>query len=367
MATYITKPEVDLREELNRARRPIGNIGNQLYESQTVEEVHRILGGRKNLIINGAFDIWQRATSAESAGNTFLCADRWFVYSNQARFERSESVPSNQGFNYSMKMSNFNSTLVLDQPIELPVPGKNWIFTEGKTFTVSYWARSTKPIKLLNRFVFRENAGSSTNEVSPSGLYNNNQNHQLSNEWKRYWHTYTFPYFTLGSGITNLSLSIRSSDGAALVTPTSGTEVYITGIQMEEGPTMSPFEHRSYGKELSLCQRYFISYPFVDNSTGAVAYGPIASGHAYSSDVIYCAFQYPNIMREPPVLTPKGSFRVVYRNQSDAGGTVAMLDISQGSGLLRYISNSTPFTIGEAAWISQNNDFDARVELDAEL
>jgi hypothetical protein len=315
MATYITKPEVDLREELNRARRPIGNIGNQLYESQTVEEVHRILGGRKNLIINGAFDIWQRATSAEGAGNTFLCADRWFCYSNQSRFERSESVPSNQGFNYSMKMSNFNSTLVLDQPIELPVPGKNWIFTQGKTFTVSYWARSTKPIKLLNRFVFRQDAGSSTNEVSPSGLYDNNQNHQLSSEWKRYWHTYTFPYFTLGSGITNLTLSIRSSDGAALVTPTSGTEVYITGIQIEEGPTMSPFEHRGYGEELALCQRY---YEKIVGST------PWFMAHGYGTEV-YCNIPFNTSKRT-------GSGTLYYSDPSGVPAMVTMYGNTSGSG-----------------------------------
>ena len=86
MATFITKPEVSLREELNRARRPSGHIGSQLYQANTVREAHAILGGRKNFIINGAFDIWQRATSAEAVSNTVNCADSWFCYSNNSRF-----------------------------------------------------------------------------------------------------------------------------------------------------------------------------------------------------------------------------------------------------------------------------------------
>ena len=32
---------------------------------------------------------------------------------------------------------------------------------------------------------------------------------------------------------------------------------YLTGVQLEIGDKVTPFEHRSYGEELALCHRYF--------------------------------------------------------------------------------------------------------------
>ena len=36
----------------------------------------------------------------------------------------------------------------------------------------------------------------------------------------------------------------------------------VTGVQLEVGKVATPFEHRSYGEELAVCQRYYKNYYF---------------------------------------------------------------------------------------------------------
>ena len=45
----------------------------------------------------------------------------------------------------------------------------------------------------------------------------------------------------------------------------TSNEWFITGVQMEVGRNATEFEHRSYGEELALCQRY---YQKIINSSG---------------------------------------------------------------------------------------------------
>jgi hypothetical protein len=45
--------------------------------------------------------------------------------------------------------------------------------------------------------------------------------------------------------------------GTVSVVGTSGATFYITGVQLEPGTVATPFERRSYGQELALCQRYY--------------------------------------------------------------------------------------------------------------
>ena len=76
----------------------------------------------------------------------------------------------------------------------------------------------------------------------------------------------------------------------------------ITGVQLEVGPVATPFEHRSYGEELSRCQRYYYKDANIDhrladgqiacNTTGAYAL-PVGSVH-------------PTTMRANPILTLSG-------------------------------------------------------------
>ena len=47
------------------------------------------------------------------------------------------------------------------------------------------------------------------------------------------------------------------SDNQVNVMDSNSNEWYITGVQLEVGSTATPFEHKSYAEELTLCQRYY--------------------------------------------------------------------------------------------------------------
>ena len=45
--------------------------------------------------------------------------------------------------------------------------------------------------------------------------------------------------------------------GCESIFSSTDNELYVTGCQLEVGDKSTPFEHRSYGEELALCQRYY--------------------------------------------------------------------------------------------------------------
>ena len=112
MTVRVSKPEFNLREKLSELDKPVGIHGNEVLKSDSLEETCAIVGsGRRNLVINGGFEIWQRGLSNNSFNSSRWTADRWLQYAagnsiltvTRQQFTTGQTeVPGNPKYYYRM-------------------------------------------------------------------------------------------------------------------------------------------------------------------------------------------------------------------------------------------------------------------------
>ena len=139
---------------------------------------------------------------------------------------------------------------------------------------------------------------------------------------------------TTGSWVTG---GFFGATGSVSVVGTNGATFYITGVQLEAGSVATPFERRSYGQELALCQRYCL----VDTNESA-AYRWFASGYTTSTTGASLGRQFPVTMRVAPSITASGTwlvdgptFGVTPTSVTDTGAAsraVARITVTASSG-----------------------------------
>ena len=95
---------------------------------------------------------------------------------------------------------------------------------------------------------------------------------------------------TAGSWSAN---NFWSATGATSVVGTNGATFYITGVQLEQNTSATPFERRLYNQELANCQRYFWVNP--DN----YRYFKARESDRFRA----CTVPFPVVMRATPTIT----------------------------------------------------------------
>jgi hypothetical protein len=251
------------------------------------------VSGRKNLIINGGFDVWQRGNSF--SGSEYS-ADRWAqslsggtATTTQETFTLGQTdVPDNPTYYLKQDCSVGNNNLGINQPIEDVRNGA------GQNVTVSFYAKGTNPnggtfdLQLLQRF----GSGGSATITTSTTL-------SINSGWTKHTHTFTVPSITgktIGTG-SNLDFTIRQT---STDTSTNAWELNVANVQVELGDTATDFEHRSYGEELALCQRY--CYKTFGNSDGSY-------GNKSGTSTIFSfnsTGTFPTTMRATPTTSVTG-------------------------------------------------------------
>ena len=219
---------------------------NAITEAKIADAaVVSLKSGRKNLIINGGFDVWQRGTSG--TGNGYASADRWYVnrsggsttFSQQSFTSGQTDVPDNPKYFGRLTVSTGNDNCGFQLRLE------DHTLLANRDVTFSFWAKSATP-RILR--VTAQSYGSTLSVTSAE------QTFTPTSAWVKYSFTFNIGSIATVSGTTLLT---RMSINQGADTSTAAWELDLANVQLELGSVATDFEHRSYGEELALCQRYY--------------------------------------------------------------------------------------------------------------
>ena len=271
--------------------RQLADLGG---DTANLEDISSVLSSgplsNRNLIINGAMTFDQRSSGSYVTvnGGGIYTLDRWRAYdSTDGVFTLQQVADAPAGFISSAKATVTTADASLtgfqqakfQQRIEGYNAASLALGTSGaKTFTLSFWVKSSVTGTYAVGFM---NAAGDRSFVSTYSI-------SSANTWE--YKTITIAGDTTGTwrvdNITGLNIQwslgmgpdattstgswqageLSHASGAVNLLATLNATWQITGVQLEVGDTATPFEHRSYGQELALCQRYYTE--FGDGSSG---------------------------------------------------------------------------------------------------
>lgn len=208
--------------------------------------------GRKNYIINGNFDIWQRGTSLTGQTTSNFLADRWEAIPSGATYSYQQGtftvgqtdVPNNPKYFANYTITGADDAFRFQQAIE----DVNTL--AGETITISFWAKYTTNAPTNFLTVVSQNFGSGgSTEVSTTFA----SGQTLTTSWQKFTVTGTLPSISGKTVGTSSYVHIKPFYN----TNNEIFDVQIAQVQVEKGSVATDFEVRPIAEELSLCQRYF--------------------------------------------------------------------------------------------------------------
>ena len=284
MAVRVEKPAFNLRNKLVELDRPVGSRGGELLRSNTTEEAFGILqAGRKNMFINGACQVWQYSTSKSSVSTSgYHTQDRWGFSNHGATstLSRDTDTPEGQGFNYSNKLQVTSATGGHVGNVcgwyyrweGQDVQHLGYGTPNAKTMVISFWVRSSRTGQITTTLRHDSVICSKVHKIDVADTWEkktwivpadyNNAITSTANASGMSFNMYisTDTNTNSGSYIKNWGSfhNAHMAWGNTLdVIDHVNATFYWTGMQCEVGYEATPFEHRSYGEEFQLCQRYF--------------------------------------------------------------------------------------------------------------
>jgi len=304
----------------------LAKMGEVLTNSQ--------IGGRRNIIINGAMQVAQRGTSSTGIGASagYFTCDRWNINTggSAGRLTMTQTADGPIGFANCIKLDCTTAdtsiaaaeNLILQQSFEgqdLQAIGKG--VTGAKEVTLSFYVKANAAFNFVAEWQDNDNArfvsklfATTTDWVrheitfpadvddGSSPFDDDNANSAALNFWLHAGTTFTGG--TLGT--TWHETAANRAAGISSFYSSTDNNFFITGVQLEVGSQATPFEHRSFGEELALCERYFQKH----SGTADGNHYTVHAGLRWSTNTGFIYLPLRQIMRAEPsmsVLAKDGS------------------------------------------------------------
>lgn len=321
--------------------------------------------GRRNLIINGAMQVAQRGTSFASA-TTGNHIDRFIDVMNLGAWTVSQSSDAPAGFAKSWKWdcTTANGTLASNSELIFVtrLEGQDlqhlkYGTSGAESLTMSFWVKSSKTGTYTCEFdqygdrqISRTYTIDSANTweyktLTVPGDIGGSIDNDNSAEFQLLW------WLGAGSNLTSGTLNTSAWAGVTNANRVSSSQVnladntandwYVTGIQLEVGTRATPYEHRSVGEELSLCQRYFfttIKYPDGTAQSRPMGFSGIGRGnYAIHSST----GRFPVTMRAFPTITAYAyGYHADFTQVGDGRTGVMVAYQGAGAGMTTYVTHT---------------------------
>ncbi len=319
----------------------------------------------RNKIHNGSFKINQRSASA-SANNGFPC-DRWKIKTisngdgkgTYAQYAMTAAELNLTGQAYALK---FDCTTAISplgtsdgNRIQQSIEGQDLQdlmhgTSNAKSATLSFWVKSNV-VGTYSIFMSSSNDTATQYQIQEYTI-------NAQNTWEK--KTVTFTPFTTtlmrnttdAGTVLGFNLALGTAYHGTAGSWTTGVDLatsnqpnvlsstdnnwYITGVQLEVGSVATDFEHRSFGQELALCQRYY--YRWTAGATNRYLW----QGQSYSTSSCFGVIkEFPVTMRVTPTSTVSGSF-IPYGDDGSTSGHSAFSTTT--------VDQNTKHSLGTGGW-----------------
>ena len=349
--------------------------------------------GRRNMLRNGAINVEQRGTTFSQTTGQVYTLDGFLAtvgssFNMDTTVTQSSTVPTGEGFTKAIKVtpdsvvsSSGSDNGGIAQRLEVQnVNHLGWGTSSAKNLTLSFWVRSSKTG--IYCVQLQQNVAAAGTEV-----YSHVKEYTIAttDTWQKVILTFSGNTTQSAAGAdaadglrVNWWLVCGSNDhtaadswlqsGSYLATSnqvdfmdnTSNTW-YMTGCQLEAGDTATDFEHRSYGEELALCQRYY------ENLMTKEGQSMLISAWAYSVGQVQGVVRFAVDKRATPTMGYEVGIAYQGPNQTARTDVTPLFYIPSIKSVMVYANNGVSVTVGQGTNLVNRDNGTGMIFADAEL